>query len=259
MSSDYAVCIEVDNSRKIVNGLSRTATVGEVVEKLRVSCGKKTPQLLLESWRGCSRVMASEEKLCISFEQWGSQARDVELIMAEARRYNRKTAVRKSRRGRGCSGKVAWRKSVGLERKKAKIVRCVNKRHSIHLVRQLEEDVTRLKEEIAYHEPIENALSSHDHMSNVSGYLPPELREEYSEVMQNADDQHQVTTELLQHRAELRQKVTTKQNEKMALEKIVDELHKKVISITKKNTLTLIFNSYAWIKAMNVWCGGPTA
>ena len=232
MSSDYAVCITVDNSRQIVHGLSKTATVGEVVEKLRISCCKKAPQLLLESWRGCSRVMPSGEQLCISFEQWGSQARDFELIMKESKRIDRKTA--RSKRGWGCSGKVARKKSKPLDRKRAKIVRYVQQRHSIHLVRQLEEDVARLKEELAHQELIKKAFSNQvsDLTSDIdfSDYLPPELREEYNEAMKSAKEQEQKATELHQLREELRQKVSSKQNEKMALERTVDELHKKVFS-----------------------------
>ena len=232
MPGGYAVCITVDNTRKIVHGLDRAATVGEVIEQLRSSCHKDKPQQLLESWKGCSRVMPSEEKLCISFEQWGSQARDVELIMTEAEEP--KTTSILSKTGLGCCGKVARKKSTKLDAKLTRIRQYLRKHRHQQLTKQLKDEMASLKEDLACQDAIEKVLSTHlsDSTSqrdiDLSEYLPPELRAEFLEVERSGSEQQQSRDELLQHRSELQQRMGVRLNEKMALERTVDELQHKV-------------------------------
>ena len=230
MPGGYAVCITVDNTRKIVHGLDRAATVAEVIEQLRSSCHKDKPQQLLESWKGCSRVMPSEEKLCISFEQWGSQARDVELIMTEAE----ERCKPRSKTGLGCCGKVARRKSTKLDAKLTRIRQYLHKRRHKQLTEQLKDEIENLKEKLACQDAIEKVLSTHlsDSTSqrdiDLSEYLPPELRVEFLEVKRSSSEQQQSRDELLQHRSELQHRMRVRLNEKMALERTVDELQQKV-------------------------------
>ena len=77
-----AVCVTVDGSRKILNGLSWRTTAGDVIQALRPRAA--VPQVLVESWRGCLRPIGEEEFVCQILEEWGEEARDVSLILMSA-------------------------------------------------------------------------------------------------------------------------------------------------------------------------------
>lgn len=228
MSGVFTVCVVVDNTRKMLHGLDHNATVGDVIQKLRAAYSKEKPQVLLESWNGCYRVMPHEEKLCTSFEQWGNQARDVKLVMTGAERQFPRVIPK---RGRGCVGKIARRKRAKNDHKLRKVVRCSQRRRQRLQMQELEWEMVRLRDELAYQEFVERALSNHaTDNTDLSVFLPPELKGEFLEVKKSIEEQQQRTAELLQHRAELRRRIVTRQNEKLALERTVEELQSKVRS-----------------------------
>ena len=67
--------------------------------------------MLLEEWNGCTRPLDKDEKICLLLEQWGSQARSVNLIMADASQYEPSTGQRKANSaGPRAHGKVAAKK-----------------------------------------------------------------------------------------------------------------------------------------------------
>ena len=74
-----AVCVTVDGSRRILNGLEWKTTAGDVIRNLRPAA--TVPLVLVESWRGCLRPMREEEYVCQILEEWGDEARDVRLIL----------------------------------------------------------------------------------------------------------------------------------------------------------------------------------
>ena len=236
MSGGFTVCVMVDNTRKMLHGLNHNATVGDVIKKLKAAYSKERPQVLLESWNGCYRVMPHEEKLCTSFEQWGSQVRDVKLVMTGA---SRQSPREWQKRGRGCVGKIATRKRARNDHRLRNVVRCSQRRRRRLQMQELEWEIVRLRDELAYQEFIERALSNHamdstDRM-RLSAFLPPELKGEFLEVRRFIEEQQQRTAELLQHRAELRKRIVTRHNEKLALERTVEELQNKVRSRASKN------------------------
>ncbi len=48
MDLEKAVCVVVDESRKIVQGLNSETTAEDVIGALKTSCGKRRPQVLHE-------------------------------------------------------------------------------------------------------------------------------------------------------------------------------------------------------------------
>ena len=74
-----AVCVTVDGSRRIVNGLDWKTTARDVIRSLRPRT--TVPHILVESWRGCLRPIGEEESVCQILEEWGEAARDVRLIL----------------------------------------------------------------------------------------------------------------------------------------------------------------------------------
>ena len=49
MASERAICVVVDDSRKIMHGLSPDTTAEDVIGSLKVRCGKTSPQVSSES------------------------------------------------------------------------------------------------------------------------------------------------------------------------------------------------------------------
>ena len=78
---DRSVYVTVDGTRRIVNGLDWKTTAHDVIQSLRPRSG---PQVLLESWRGCARPIQKDEYVCRILEEWGEEARHVQLILMSA-------------------------------------------------------------------------------------------------------------------------------------------------------------------------------
>ena len=74
-----AVCVSVDGSRRILNGLDWKTTARDVIRSLRPRT--TVPHILVESWQGCLRPIGEEEFVCQILEEWGEEARDVRLIL----------------------------------------------------------------------------------------------------------------------------------------------------------------------------------
>ena len=114
---ERAVCVTVNGSRKIVNGLDWRTTAQDIIQSLRPRSG---PQVLLESWRGCVRPIKKDEYICQILEEWGEESRHVQLVLLNARDYagyRRKPGLRKAEIYRAQShGKVASNKKRCLSR-----------------------------------------------------------------------------------------------------------------------------------------------
>lgn len=114
---ERAVCVTVNGSRKIVNGLDWRTTAQDIIQSLRPRSG---PQVLLESWRGCVRPIKEDEHICQILEEWGEESRHVQLVLVNARDYadyRRRAGLRKAEIYRAQShGKVASNKRRCLSR-----------------------------------------------------------------------------------------------------------------------------------------------
>ena len=73
-----ALCVIVDGTRRILNGLDWRTTAEDVIQRLRPRSG---PQTLAESWRGCTRRIEKDEYICQLMEEWGEEARNVQLVL----------------------------------------------------------------------------------------------------------------------------------------------------------------------------------
>lgn len=120
LDMDYgerAVCVIVNGSRKIVNGLDWRTTAQDIIQSLRPRSG---PQVLLESWRGCVRPVKEDEHICRILEEWGEESSHVQLVLMNARDYagyRRRPGLRKADIYRAQShGKVASNKKKCLSR-----------------------------------------------------------------------------------------------------------------------------------------------
>lgn len=72
------MCVTVDGTRQIVNGLHWRTTAQDVIQSLRPRSG---PQILVESWHGCVRPVQKDEYICQLLEEWGEEARNVQLLL----------------------------------------------------------------------------------------------------------------------------------------------------------------------------------
>ena len=91
MDSQKAVCVEVDGSRTIVQGLDSETTAKDVISALRLSREMLPgPFVLLEVWKGCCRRVEKEERICSLLEQWGNESRNVRLVVMSSYQYNKK-------------------------------------------------------------------------------------------------------------------------------------------------------------------------
>lgn len=73
-----ALCVSVDGTRRILNGLDWRTTAEDIVQRLRPRSGR---QILVESWRGCVRRVEKDEHICQLMEEWGEEARNVQLVL----------------------------------------------------------------------------------------------------------------------------------------------------------------------------------
>lgn len=90
MDSQKAVCVEVDGSRTIVQGLDSKTTAKDVISALRLSREKLPgPLVLLEVWNGCCRRVEREELICSLLEKWGNESRNVRLVVMSSYQYNK--------------------------------------------------------------------------------------------------------------------------------------------------------------------------
>ena len=65
----------------------------------------------MEEWNGCSRQLDKDEKICLLLEQWGGQARSVNLVMADAMQCELSPKKKRISSARTqAHGKVATRK-----------------------------------------------------------------------------------------------------------------------------------------------------
>lgn len=73
-----AVCVTVDGTRRILNGLDWRTTAEDVIRRLKPNSG---PQILVESWHGCIRRIGKDEYICQLLEEWGDEARNIHLVI----------------------------------------------------------------------------------------------------------------------------------------------------------------------------------
>ena len=79
-----AVCVTVNQSRRIVTGLDWSTTAQDLIRSIRP---RSEPQVLLESWRDCMRPIGKNEYVCQILEQWGEEARNVQLVLMSTTSY----------------------------------------------------------------------------------------------------------------------------------------------------------------------------
>lgn len=72
------MCVTVDGTKRLVSGLDWKTTARDVIQRLRPRSG---PQILLESWRGCTRPISEDEYVCQLLEEWGAEAERVQLVL----------------------------------------------------------------------------------------------------------------------------------------------------------------------------------
>ena len=218
----------VDNSRKIVDGLSHTATVRDVLKKLVHS--KQHPQVMLEIWKGCSRVLPMEEKISEWLAQWGNQAREVTLTMVNA---FQPLALFPSRWGRKRKrkwtsvGKVARRKiSAGRKHRKVSGVLLSHRLRRYRLqLEDLEADIhlQRVQGEEFAKRMVGNLTAQH-----LLPKLDLDLRTKYLSLKHKVEEEETAQAELLQHKTELQRSITSRKNEILALTNTAEELQNKV-------------------------------
>ena len=86
-----AVCVQIEGSRRIVEGLDSKTTAQDVINALRISCEKLLgPLVLLETWNGCCRLVGKKEKICSLMEHWDNEARSIKLVAMSSYQYNKK-------------------------------------------------------------------------------------------------------------------------------------------------------------------------
>ena len=91
MERQRAVCVQIEGSRRIVEGLDSKTTVQDVLNALRISCEKLLgPLVLLETWNGCCRLVGKKEKICSLMEHWDNEARSVQLAAMRSYQYHKK-------------------------------------------------------------------------------------------------------------------------------------------------------------------------
>ena len=106
------MCVSVDGTRRIVNGLDWRTTAEDLIQRVRPRSG---PQILVESWRGCVRRVQKDEYVCQLLEEWGEEASNVELVLLSShslpgyrlakRGLNRARIYRAQRHGKVASNK----------------------------------------------------------------------------------------------------------------------------------------------------------
>ncbi len=82
-------------------------------------------QVLLEVWNHCSRQLPSDMKVCSLMEEWGNQARNVKLVMADASSYGGKSTPQTSVHAR------TWQRHVHLRKKQTHGKVSYRKRRSV--------------------------------------------------------------------------------------------------------------------------------
>ena len=91
MERQRAVCVQIEGSRRIVEGLDSKTTAQDVLNALRISCEKLLgPLVLLETWNGCCRLVGKKEKICSLMEHWDNEARSVQLVAMRSYQYHKK-------------------------------------------------------------------------------------------------------------------------------------------------------------------------
>ena len=101
-----------------MNGLDWKTTAHDVIQRLKPG---PRPQILVESWRGCVRRIEKDEYICQLLEEWGDEAKHVQLVLMSshslpgyrlAKRGLNKAQIYKAQR----HGKVACNKRRCLSR-----------------------------------------------------------------------------------------------------------------------------------------------
>lgn len=229
---DRSLCIKVNKSMKIVDGLCQTATAGDILHRLSHST---KPQVLLEVWNGCSRPFSPEEKVFESLEKWGHQAHRINLVMMDRDQYCNGSIIgfeveklRQKRKRRSKRRRYFWTLSYRKLpiRTNCRQQRCLKRELKMKLKRSLSECQSeiqvlssQLNEMMA-----ENLLTE----SELVAKMNPLLQAKYTSLTNEISKQKQLKEELQKHKKELAQTIVNRQQEIHSLQTKVQDTQSQV-------------------------------
>lgn len=225
-----SVYIKVGTSLEMVDDITPSTTVGEVTRRLSNARHRFKPQVLLEVWNGCSRLMHHEEFLLDSLNKWGNQIRTITFVMMDKERYTNESSLRIARnKGRRTTRQSCLRMSC----RKRLAVRLTRK-HKILLKSELK---SKLRKELMQCREERRCLaemirgSSATQLRNeqaILSKLSPSLRLQHAGLSNEVAKLSQSNEELERHKRELNQTLANRKQEIRSLQAAIESKQKQV-------------------------------
>ncbi|CAI8009300.1 hypothetical protein GBAR_LOCUS6271 [Geodia barretti] len=225
-----AVCVSVDGSRRIVNGLDWKTTARDVIRSLRPRT--TVPHILVESWQGCLRPIGEEEFVCQILEEWGEEARDVRLILMTSHslpghRYSRRVLDANKIYQAQRHGKVAANKRRCLS------VKATPKRELGKEIARLVARAEVARERLTAVEELEKRRLDDPDFSELD--LTPSEEEEWVALQEQLTEEEEEARELDERKKELRGKIETQSSDMAQVKRRSMELQRKLSQEKEKH------------------------
>ncbi|XP_003389307.1 PREDICTED: cilia- and flagella-associated protein 58-like [Amphimedon queenslandica] len=238
-----SIYIKVNKSLEIVDDVYPSTRVGEVIQRLSNTTRRFKPQVLLEVWNGCSRLMNQTELILDSLNKWGDQARTITLVMMDRDTYiNGSTlGLRGKKRCRGQRRRyLRWLKSPCRKRLAVRMTRKHRVLLKLESMSKLKRELLECKEEKRYLADLIRSSSANQLRNEESllSRLSPSLKSRYAGLSNEVARVSQSNEELEKHKRELNQTLANRKQEIQSLQRAI-EVKQKQTKTVKQETMRL--------------------
>lgn len=228
-----SIYIKVNKSLEIVDDVYPSTRVGEVIQRLSNTTRRFKPQVLLEVWNGCSRLMNQTELILDSLNKWGDQARTITLVMMDRDTYiNGSTlGLRGKRRCRGQKRRcLRWLKSPCRKRLPVRMTRKHRVLLKLESMSRLKRELLECKEEKRYLADLirSSGASQLRNEESLLSRLSPSLKSRYAGLSNEVARVSQSNEELEKHKRELNQTLANRKQEIQSLQRAIEVKQKQV-------------------------------